>query len=107
MAMDAALLASKRAALDKSLRALGRTLLAYSGGVDSAFLSWAAHQALGDDMLAVIADSPSLARTQLPEAFAFAGEHGIPPKAIATTELDRPAYSRNDASRRFFCKAEP
>ena len=55
MAMDAALLASKRAALDKSLRALGRTLLAYAGGVDSAFLAWAAHQVLGDDMLAVIA----------------------------------------------------
>src|SRR5438094_10008907 len=106
MAMDAALLASKRAALDKSLRALGRTLLAYSGGVDSAFLSWAAHQALGDDMLAVIADSPSLARTQLADAFAFAGEHGIPVKVIATNELDRPEYSRNDASRCFFCKAE-
>ncbi len=55
MAMDAALLASKRAVLDKSLRTLGRTLLAYSGGVDSAFLAWAAHQVLGDDMLAVIA----------------------------------------------------
>ena len=106
MAMDAALLASKRAALDKSLRALGRTLLAYSGGVDSAFLSWAAHQALGDDMLAVIADSPSLARTQLADAFAFAGEHGIPVKVIATNELDRPEYSRNDASRCFFCKDE-
>ena len=104
--MDAALLASKRAALDKSLRALGRTLLAYSGGVDSAFLSWAAHQALADDMLAVIADSPSLARTQLADAFAFAGEHGIPVKVIATNELDRPEYSRNDASRCFFCKDE-
>ena len=68
MAMDAALLASKRAVLDKSLRTLGRTLLAYSGGVDSAFLAWAAHQVLGDDMLAVIADSPSLARTQLADA---------------------------------------
>src|SRR5438874_924855 len=44
MAMDAALLASKRAVLDKSLRTLGRTLLAYSGGVDSAFLAWAAEQ---------------------------------------------------------------
>src|SRR5438552_2384221 len=51
MAMDAALLASKRAVLDKSLRTLGRTLLAYSGGVDSAFLAWAAHQVLGDAML--------------------------------------------------------
>ncbi len=106
MAMDAALLASKRAVLDKSLRTLGRTLLAYSGGVDSAFLAWAAHQVLGDDMLAVIADSPSLARTQLADAIAFAGEHQIPLKVIATNELDRPEYSRNDASRCFFCKDE-
>src|SRR5438093_2653034 len=106
MAMDAALLASKRAVLDKSLRTLGRTLLAYSGGVDSAFLAWAAHQVLGDDMLAVIADSPSLARTQLPDAIALADEHGIPLKVIATNELDRPEYSRNDAARCVFGKDE-
>ena len=106
MTMDGALLVSKRAALDRALRALGRTLLAYSGGVDSAFLSWAAHQVLGEDVLAVIADSASLARTQLADAIAFAGEHGIPLKVIATNELDRPEYSRNDASRCFFCKDE-
>jgi pyridinium-3,5-biscarboxylic acid mononucleotide sulfurtransferase len=104
--MDTALLGSKRAALDRGLRALGRTLLAYSGGVDSAFLALEAHQVLGNDMLAVIADSPSLARTQLADAIAFAGEHGIPLKVIATNELDRPEYSRNDASRCFFCKDE-
>src|SRR3989441_11953116 len=96
MAMDAALLGSKRAVLDKSLRTLGRTLLAYSGGVDSAFLAWAAHQVLGDDMLAVIANSPSLARTQLADAIAFACESEIPVKVIATNELDRPEYSRKD-----------
>jgi len=106
MAMDAALLASKRAVLDKSLRTLGHTLLAYSGGVDSAFLAWAAHQVLGDDMLAVIANSPSLARTQLADAIAFACEYEIPVKVIATNELDRPEYSRNDAARCFFCKDE-
>lgn len=106
MVMDAALLGSKRAALDRGLRALGRTLLAYSGGVDSAFLALEAHQVLGNDMLAVIADSPSLARTQLADAIAFAGEHEIPLKVIATNELDRPEYSRNDASRCFFCKDE-
>jgi pyridinium-3,5-biscarboxylic acid mononucleotide sulfurtransferase len=106
MVMDAALLGSKRAALDRGLRALGRTLLAYSGGVDSAFLALEAHQLLGNDMLAVIADSPSLARTQLADAIAFAGEHGIPLKVIATNELERPEYSRNDASRCFFCKDE-
>src|SRR5438309_8305348 len=106
MAMDAALLASKRAALDKSLRALGRTLLAYSGGVDSAFLSWAAHRALGDDMLAIIADSPSLARFQLADAIAFAREQDIPLEVVRTDELDRPEYVRNDASRCFHCKDE-
>jgi pyridinium-3,5-biscarboxylic acid mononucleotide sulfurtransferase len=106
MVMDTALLGSKRAALDRGLRALGRTLLAYSGGVDSAFLALEAHQVLGNDMLAVIADSPSLARTQLADAIAFAGERGIPLKVIATNELDRPEYSRNDASRCFFCKDE-
>lgn len=106
MVVDTALLGSKRAALDRGLRALGRTLLAYSGGVDSAFLALEAHQVLGNDMLAVIADSPSLARTQLADAIAFAGEHEIPLKVIATNELDRPEYSRNDASRCFFCKDE-
>src|SRR5712692_6366248 len=99
-------LASKRAALDSCLRALGRTLVAYSGGVDSAFLAWAAHQVLGANMLAITADSPSLARTHLADATAFAEEHKIPFEIIVTTELDRPEYVRNDASRCFHCKDE-
>ncbi len=99
-------LASKRAALDQHLCGLGRTLVAYSGGVDSAFLAWAAHQALGSNMLAVIADSPSLARAQLADATAFAGEQGIPLEVIETSELDRPEYVRNDAARCFHCKDE-
>jgi uncharacterized protein len=99
-------LACKRALLDEHLRGLGRTLVAYSGGVDSAFLAWAAHQALGSNMLAVIADSPSLARTQMADATAFAGEQAIPLEIIVTSELDRPEYSRNDASRCFHCKDE-
>ncbi|MGO8796270.1 MAG: ATP-dependent sacrificial sulfur transferase LarE [Candidatus Sulfotelmatobacter sp.] len=92
--------------LHSHLRQLGGLLVAYSGGVDSAYLAWAAHQALGDRMLAVIADSPSLARTQLEDAVAFAQEQGIPLEVIATAELDRPEYIRNDSQRCFFCKDE-
>jgi pyridinium-3,5-biscarboxylic acid mononucleotide sulfurtransferase len=99
-------LASKHAALDAKIRSLGRTLVAYSGGVDSAFLAWASFQVLGSDMLAVIADSPSLARTQLAEATTFAREHGIPLEIIATSELERAEYVRNDGSRCFHCKDE-
>jgi pyridinium-3,5-biscarboxylic acid mononucleotide sulfurtransferase len=99
-------LEAKRASLQAHLRKLGRLLVAYSGGVDSAYLAWAAHQALGDNMLAIIADSPSLARTQLADAIAFANEQAIPLEVVATSELERPEYVRNDAQRCFFCKDE-
>ena len=80
--------------------------MAYSGGVDSAYLAWAAHRELGSSMLAIIADSPSLARTQLADAIAFAREQEIPLEIIATAELDRPEYARNDGQRCFHCKDE-
>jgi uncharacterized protein len=99
-------LAAKRAALEAELKSLGRTLIAYSGGTDSAFLAWAAHQALGENMLAVIADSASLARVHLEDAVAFAREQEIPLEIIRTQELSRPEYVRNDASRCFHCKDE-
>lgn len=99
-------LAAKREALDARLRSLGRVLIAYSGGVDSAFLAWAAHEAMREEMLAVIADSPSLARTQLQDAIAFAQEQKIPLEVIPTSELDRADYVRNDGSRCFHCKDE-
>jgi uncharacterized protein len=99
-------LAAKQVQLESQLRALGRTMVAYSGGVDSAFLAWAAHRALGDDMLAVIADSASLARAQLADAVAFTREQSIPLEVIATEELDRPEYIRNDGKRCFHCKDE-
>jgi pyridinium-3,5-biscarboxylic acid mononucleotide sulfurtransferase len=97
---------AKEARLDEILRGLGRLIVAYSGGVDSAYLAWAAHRALGRNVLAVIADSPSLARTQLSDALAFATEYGIPIEAIATSELDRSEYVRNDGQRCFHCKDE-
>ncbi len=99
-------LTAKSSQLQADLRQLGRVLVAYSGGVDSAYLAWAAHRALGADMLAVIADSPSLARTHLSDAVAFANEQGIPVEAISTFELDRPEYARNDGQRCFQCKDE-
>lgn len=99
-------LESKQQRLDENLRSLGRTLVAYSGGADSAYLAWAAHKVLGDDMLAVIADSPSLARTQLADAEAFAREQGIPLQVIRTLEMERPEYVRNDPNRCFHCKDE-
>jgi uncharacterized protein len=97
---------SKRESLQANLHGMGRLLVAYSGGVDSAYLAWAAHQALGEKMLAVIADSPSLARTQLKDAVDFARELSIPLEVIPTGELDRPEYVRNDSQRCFFCKDE-
>ncbi|HEV3512342.1 MAG TPA: ATP-dependent sacrificial sulfur transferase LarE [Candidatus Sulfotelmatobacter sp.] len=99
-------LAEKAAQLHQHLRQLGRLLVAYSGGVDSAYLAWAAHRALGDKMLAVIADSASLARTQLADALAFAHEQEIPVEVVSTSELERPEYVRNDGQRCFQCKDE-
>lgn len=99
-------LSAKQRLLEDSLRPLGRTLVAYSGGVDSAYLAWIANQVLGQDLLAVIADSPSLARTQLQDALAFAQEHGITVEVIQTSEMDRPEYVRNDRQRCFHCKDE-
>jgi uncharacterized protein len=96
----------KRAALEKSIRGLGRALVAYSGGVDSAFLAWEMRHVLGSEMLAVIADSPSLARSQLADAVKFAAEQHISLEVIATSEFERPEYVRNDGFRCFHCKDE-
>jgi len=106
MAASEPSLAMKAAQLQEHLRGLGRLLVAYSGGVDSAYLAWASHRALGDNMLAVIADSASLARAHLADALAFAKEQGIPVEVVSTSELERPEYARNDGQRCFQCKDE-
>ena len=93
-------------ALEEHLSSLGSLMVAYSGGVDSAFLAATAHRVLGDRMLAVLADSPSLARRDMEQAKAFAQTQGIPLRVIQTEELEKPEYQRNDASRCFHCKTE-
>ncbi|HEX9199552.1 MAG TPA: ATP-dependent sacrificial sulfur transferase LarE [Acidobacteriaceae bacterium] len=99
-------LQQKLDALSQTLASLHSLLVAYSGGTDSAFLAYVAHRALGDRMLAVIADSPSLPRRELAAALAFAADHGIPTHILQTRELDDPNYARNDANRCFHCKDE-
>ena len=97
-------LAQKSKLLDDTLLRLGSVLVAYSGGTDSAFLAFAAHRVLGDRSLALIADSPSLPRTELALALAFTAARGIATQILLTQELDRPDYVRNDARRCFHCK---
>src|ERR1017187_4476830 len=104
--VEAEVLAAKSRALAEHLHSLGRLLVAYSGGVDSGFLAWAAHRELGGDMLAMLADSPSLARSQMRDAVAFAEEQGIPLSVVATEEMERLEYLRNDGARCYHCKDE-
>jgi uncharacterized protein len=99
-------LAAKRQQLEEILASSGRILVAYSGGVDSAYLAWAASRILGENILAVIADSASLARAQLADAVSFAKEQEIPLEVITTSELEHPDYVRNDGQRCFHCKDE-
>ena len=97
---------AKLVALEARLKQLGRLMVAYSGGVDSAFLAATAHRVLGDKMLAVLADSASLARRDMEQASAFAHLLEMPLEVVQTEELDKPEYARNDANRCFHCKDE-
>jgi uncharacterized protein len=100
------LLQHKQKSLYSLLSSLDGLLVAYSGGIDSAYLAWAAHQVLAEQMRAVLADSPSLARAQYDDAVAFAQEQRIPLEIVGTDEFSRPEYVRNDGLRCFHCKDE-
>lgn len=97
----------KAAALEAELARLGRVVVAFSGGADSAYLAWSANRVLGPDRcLAVTAVSPSLAPEERADCEALAAEWGLRWQAVETTELANPAYSANDGARCYYCKAE-
>jgi uncharacterized protein len=79
-------------------------IIAYSGGVDSALLAYVAHQALGKNMLAALADSPSLSRREYRHALNFVQNHDIPLQIIQTKEMKNPLYAANQGDRCYHCK---
>ena len=92
-------------ALRDRLRSLDRVVVAFSGGADSAFLAWVAHDTLGAEaVLAVTAVSPSLAPEEEAECRGLAEEWGLRWTPVFTDELADPAYSANDGDRCFHCK---
>ncbi len=104
--LEPILLAAKQERLFGILRDLKRVLIAYSGGADSAYLAWAAQRVLGDDCLALTADSASMPDAHKRDAERFAREHGIRHEYVATLEFENPLYSANNADRCFYCKEE-
>jgi uncharacterized protein len=96
----------KRDRLLEILRGYGSVAVAFSGGIDSTVVAQAARLALGDRAVAVTADSPSVARSELADAHRLAEQIGIQHRIIATDEFDDPDYVRNDGSRCYFCKSE-
>ena len=97
---------TKQARLIELLRDMERVIVAYSGGADSAYLAWAAKQALGDNALAITADSASIPESHKRDAEAFVREFGIRHEYVETHEFDNPDYVKNDVNRCFHCKDE-
>ncbi|HEX4772559.1 MAG TPA: ATP-dependent sacrificial sulfur transferase LarE [Bryobacteraceae bacterium] len=88
------------------LRELQDVIIAYSGGTDSAYLAWAAHQAVGSRAVAVTADSASIPASHKRDAEKFAQDCGFRHEYIQTYEFDNPDYVKNDKDRCFHCKDE-
>lgn len=99
-------MSAREAALFERLRALPSVIVAYSGGVDSAYLAWAAWRALGDRALAVTADSESYPARHREMAIAIAAGFGFPHEIIHTREMERADYRANGTDRCYHCKHE-
>jgi pyridinium-3,5-biscarboxylic acid mononucleotide sulfurtransferase len=105
-ALNPIALDTKEQSLFDLLRGLGRVIVAYSGGTDSAYLAWAAHHVLGDAAVAITADSASIPSSHKRDAEEFARECGFRHEYIQTYEFDNPDYIKNDQNRCFHCKDE-
>ena len=105
-AVDASQALAKQEVLFASLRRLDSLLVAFSGGADSAYLAWAAHQVLADRALAITALSASFSRHDRDEAEKFIASTGLRHQFIETRELENPLYVANNADRCYHCKDE-
>jgi uncharacterized protein len=99
-------LAAKQDALLARLASAGRLMVAFSGGVDSSYLAWAANQALGGDSLSVTAVSPSYPESHRVVAEKIVADFGLAHRFVASHEMDRPAYRANASDRCYHCKSE-
>ena len=99
-------LEGKQSRLHDGLKAAGRLLVAFSGGVDSSYLAYAAHRVLGDDALAVTAESPSYPQSHREMAIRVVSDFGIPHRFVATREMESSDYRANRPDRCYFCKSE-
>ncbi|MBX2810431.1 MAG: ATP-dependent sacrificial sulfur transferase LarE [Myxococcales bacterium] len=97
-------LLGREQALIRALRGYKRVVVAFSGGVDSSYLAWAAYQALGEHALALTAASASLSQREQQSAVTIAQSIGIPHRLVTTDELHRPEYIENTPSRCYYCK---
>ncbi len=104
--LDTASLNQKQEKLFSILADMGRVMVAYSGGTDSAYLAWAAHRVLSENAIAITADSASIPESHKRDAEAFARECGFRHEYIETHEFDNPDYVKNDPNRCFHCKDE-
>ena len=104
--LDPVVLERKQEKLFSILRGLKRVIVAYSGGTDSAFLAWAAGKVLGENAIAITADSPSIPESHKQDAVEYAKQCGFRQEFIKTHEFENPDYLKNDPKRCFHCKDE-